>query len=502
MEGIVISRFMNDIDEYYIGKEKYKAKYYLKYDEMKSHGIKICSNFSNYDKDKILFEFENTRIYATFARMYKTSISMTSIKSLIDENKYKFIKFYIKDDIFYVVVNISEDFCFDNTLSHFFVYIKKKKEFENYVKSKGHTLMSTYITAHDNVYINYNCGHKAHALSPNSYYHGTGCPICSNRKINIGENDIYHTRKDLVKYFINESDAKKYTQHSNVKMLFMCPNCGFKKRYSINNLSLYGFSCPICSDGISYPNKFMANLLSELKINFENEKEFDWCKFQNIYSNKIIKGRYDFFIDKYNLIIEMDGLLGHGNSTKNRTAEETIYIDNQKDNLAYKNGYDLIRIKCDYLSYMDRCSFIKKSILSSDLVKYFDFSKVNWIKIHNNSIQSYMLLAIKLYNENKNYCAKDIANILKLSTATVSKYLKEGNKYGLCKYDDEIIYEYRKDRLINVIGKKVKLVNNTEVLYFNSKSEAGRYFNKNFLTVRKDGTFHYNGIVYDVIFES
>lgn len=113
-----------------------------------------------------------------------------------------------------------------------------------------------------------------------------------------------------------------------------------------------------------------------------------------------------------------------------------------------------------------------------------------------------MLLAIKLYNENKNYCAKDIANILKLSTATVSKYLKEGNKYGLCKYDDEIIYEYRKDRLINVIGKKVKLVNNTEVLYFNSKSEAGRYFNKNFLTVRNDGTFHYNGIVYDVIFES
>lgn len=120
---------------------------------------------------------------------------------------------------------------------------------------------------------------------------------------------------------------------------------------------------------------------------------------------------------------------------------------------------------------MDRCSFIKKSILSSDLVKYFDFSKVNWIKIHNNSIQSYMLLAIKLYNENKNYCAKDIANILKLSTATVSKYLKEGNKYGLCKYDDEIIYEYRKDRLINVIGKKVKLVNNTEVLYFKSKSK-------------------------------
>ena len=68
-----------------INENNCEVVYYLKYDEMKSHGIKICSNFSNYDKDKILFEFENTRIYATFARMYKTSISMTSIKSLIDE---------------------------------------------------------------------------------------------------------------------------------------------------------------------------------------------------------------------------------------------------------------------------------------------------------------------------------------------------------------------------------------------------------------------------------
>lgn len=493
---------MNDIDKFYIGKEKYKAKYYLKYDEMQAHGIKICSTFSNYVKDKILFEFGNAKIHATFARMYRTSISMTSIKTLIEENKYSFIKFYIKNNIFYVVANISEEFCFDNTLSHFFVYVKKKKEFECYVKSNGHTLMSTYITAHDNVRINYNCGHEEHVLSPNSYYHGTGCPICANRKINIGENDVYHTRHDLVKYFINENDSKRYTQHSNVRMLFKCPICGFKKNYSISNLSSYGFSCPICSDGISYPNKFMANLLAQLKISFETEKEFDWCKFQNIDANKTIKGRYDFFIDKYNLIIEMDGLLGHGNPTNNRTSEETIYIDTQKDNMAYKNGYNLIRIKCDYLSYMDRCSFIKKSILSSDLIKYFDFSKVDWVQIHEKSIQSYMLLAIKLYNDNKNYCAKDIGNILKLSTTTISKYLKDGTKYGLCKYDNEIIYKYRKDRLINAIGKKVKLVNGTEVLYFNSKSEAGRYFNKNFITVRKDGTFHYNGIVYDVILAS
>ena len=57
---------------------------------------------------------------------------------------------------------------------------------------------------------------------------------------------------------------------------------------------------------------------------------------------------------------------------------------------------------------MDRCLFIKNSILKSDLTKYFDFSKINWSKIHENCIQSYVLLSIKLYNENPNYCAKDI----------------------------------------------------------------------------------------------
>lgn len=91
---------MNDIDKYYIGKEEYKEKYYFKYEKMQCHGIKICSNFSNYDKDKILFQFENINIYATFVRMYKTSCSMIFIKDLINENAYKFIRFYLKDNIF------------------------------------------------------------------------------------------------------------------------------------------------------------------------------------------------------------------------------------------------------------------------------------------------------------------------------------------------------------------------------------------------------------------
>lgn len=151
---------------------------------------------------------------------------------------------------------------------------------------------------------------------------------------------------------------------------------------------------------------------------------------------------------------------------------------------------------------MDRCLFIKNSILKSDLTKYFDFSKINWSKINENCIQSYVLLSIKLYNENPNYCAKDIGKILKLSTTTVSKYLKDGNKYGLCKYDIEDIKNYRKSRLINTIGKKIKLVNGENILCFNSISEARRYFNKKSFHVRKDGTFHFNGIIYNVKLEN
>ena len=47
-----------------------------------------------------------------------------------------------------------------------------------------------------------------------------------------------------------------------IKRIFTCPECHQKKYDTISNVHNFGFSCPHCSDGISYPEKFVANVFS------------------------------------------------------------------------------------------------------------------------------------------------------------------------------------------------------------------------------------------------
>lgn len=98
----------------------------------------------------------------------------------------------------------------------------------------------------------------------------TGCPVCSNIKVVQGINDIPTTNPEMIKYFQGGvEEAKLYHSGSTQKIYPKCPECGriHNKLVSITNLKLYGFQC-ICSDGISYPEKFVINLLDQCNINY------------------------------------------------------------------------------------------------------------------------------------------------------------------------------------------------------------------------------------------
>ena len=93
------------------------------------------------------------------------------------------------------------------------------------------------------------------------------CNICTNSKVIVGYNDIATTDKWMMKYLVNKEDGYKYTYGSGRKVLCKCPDCGYEKEIEINRLySNKSMSCPICSDGVSYPNKFMFNLLEQLNL--------------------------------------------------------------------------------------------------------------------------------------------------------------------------------------------------------------------------------------------
>ena len=76
-------------------------------------------------------------------------------------------------------------------------------------------------------------------VSPNNFLskHST-CPICCNRLIVKGINDINTVRPDLAKYIFNEDDKYKYSLNSNIKIDWVCPRCAKIIKQKKINLSM------------------------------------------------------------------------------------------------------------------------------------------------------------------------------------------------------------------------------------------------------------------------
>lgn len=298
---------------------------------------------------------------------------------------------------------------------------------------------------------------------------GYGCPYCSNQKILVGFNDMWTTNPDLAKLLANPEDGYKHFQGSNKKINFKCPDCGtIIKNKSIANVKNFGLSCNKCSDGVSYPNKIMYNILSQLGIDFIAEYSPKWLK----------PKRFDFYfeINKNKYVVEMDGAMGHGrfNSLSKVSPEESIAIDRYKDAMALQHNVKIIRIDC----LEPELNYIKENIYKSNLNTILDLNNINWLECHKLSLNSYVKTACELWNTNK-YTIKEIAKILKLHSATIVNYLKKGNRINWCVYDSE------KERIKNLknmtlksiqaTSKKVRCMETNQI--FNSIMEASRQMN-------------------------
>ena len=86
----------------------------------------------------------------------------------------------------------------------------------------------------------------------------------------------------------------------------------------------------------------ISNILLEYKIKFESQ--------YNIYYDDVNYKTYDFYLEDFNLLIEADGDYWHANPKKYLIEDELTNVqkinklnDEFKNNLANKNGYNLLR---------------------------------------------------------------------------------------------------------------------------------------------------------------
>ena len=116
--------------------------------------------------------------------------------------------------------------------------------------------------------------------------------------------------------------------------------------------------------------------------------------------------------------------------------------------------------------------YIKDSILNSELINYFDFNKINWDKADEYATNNLIKEVCEYYELHKNdILMKDIAKKFNITSHTLKKYIKKGEKLGWCKYIkryNSISYKRK--------FKKVKVIEDNKI--FNNVNECINYYKK------------------------
>lgn len=256
----------------------------------------------------------------------------------------------------------------------------------------------------------------------------SACPVCANRIIVHGVNDIATLKPDLLKYFVNQEEAKCHAPYSNHKSLLKCPDCGAEKYMGLDMLSARGFSCNICNDKISYPNKYLRGFLKQLPVsNVIYEYSPSWIK----------PYRYDVYFEYNNnaYIIEMDGGLGHGKYKYNSQEKDTegLERDKIKDKKALDNNIIVIRIDC----LKSDSEYISNNIKNSLLNDVFDLSSVDWSECDKFATKNIIKEVCDYFSET-NLSVHMIAKNFSTSENAIRRYLKSGTKFGWCYYNPNL----------------------------------------------------------------
>lgn len=283
------------------------------------------------------------------------------------------------------------------------------------------------------------------------------CNACNS----IGQWLINNYGDNAIKLYLSEKNKInpfEISYSSTKSVWFICQKCGEEKLMPVYSYIHSGIMCHKCSDGISYNEKLMYQILKQLNKEFSTQaskKTYKWCN----------NFKYDFYVIENNehIIIETHGIQHYEESGRGRSLREEQENDKLKEQLAKANNIKhYIVLDCR----KSELEWIKKSVMESELPTLFHFKEddINWLECHEYACKSFVKIACDLYNEKLSIF--EISNKLKLSKQTIRKYLKQGFKIDLCDYNaKEALLQSHKNN-----SKKIYCVELDKL--FNSEHEA------------------------------
>lgn len=206
----------------------------------------------------------------------------------------------------------------------------------------------------------FNCSHEFESLVFD-VSNGSWCPYCAH-KILCDSSDCDFC---LANSFASNIKSKFWSKDNNIsprsvlkssgaKFKFDCCDCNLTFEAALCNVSC-GYFCPHCR---WKTEKILLKFLSENHIVI-HQKKFEWTLKENgSYM------RYDFYIEKYKILIELDGAQHFRQVSCWTSPEITKNNDIIKNNLAVQNGYSIVRLLQEDVYYN---KFDWKSALNNEL---------------------------------------------------------------------------------------------------------------------------------------
>ena len=296
-----------------------------------------------------------------------------------------------------------------------------------------------------------------------------GCAICSNHQVCIGINDINTTAPWMNDYIVDNDYSYTHMKNSGTKTKMKCPNCGYEKILPPTILLAHGFGCPICSDGVSFPNKLARAILKQLPvINVKYEYSASWTN-RKSYDNY-------FEYDSQAYFLEMDGGFHYTESKfKNgMTLADVQTNDKIKDELARQHNIKVIRIDCKKSDF----NYIHKSIMDSLLNELFNLSEIDWAACVREASASLVVKVWDYYKDIPNSTLKQIGSVFGISTNTAMRYLKRGDECGIIEYNhgNKRLQKAKVIRIGNHVGIKGVIT----TVYDKNNNLVGEYPSTNY----------------------
>lgn len=256
---------------------------------------------------------------------------------------------------------------------------------------------------------------------------------------------------------------------SNSKYYFKCKECGKISEKVLSNVLIRGFNCDYCSDGKKFPNKFMYKLLDQLRVNYIVEYTKPYLK----------KAKIDIVIPEYNIAIENDGHIGHGNynflnGEDGKSSKKRDMI--KEERLMLNECIKTIRIDCRYPDITYREEYIRRSIESSELGKIFDLSIIDWNKCNEFACKSLLIEVCKLWNTGRYKSAIELGKEFNVVTnKTISDYLNIGSKLGITNYNGIEVIRKNLSGANNKRSKKIICISTKKI--FDTIEDAKEFYN-------------------------